>query len=219
MKIALFDFCETLVDFQTGDAFIWFVQQCRRRNTLLLITYKVLRKLHIFWLLHRMLGTYVGKKLLLLSLRGYPEEELDKYAKEYYKTRIHPHLIKPVVSELQRLKREGYSIYIVSGGYEIYQRYFAEEFKISGVIANRIKFDGDICTGTMTREDCMQNTKVAYIKESIPDRYYNEWTAYSDSASDIPMLDFVGHPIVVSRDKRQLWADAKGYHQLIYKIK
>lgn len=214
MKVALFDFCETLVDFQTGDAFVWFAQRRRRRNSHLLMAYRILRGMHILWLLNRLAGVYVGKRLLLLSLKGCTEEEMNEYAKAYYASMIRPRLIRPVVDELRRLKSEGFSVYVVSGGYEIYQRHFAEEFGISGVIANEMEFKDGKFTGRMAGEDCMGEVKVEYIRRDVPDSHYDEWVAFSDSASDIPMLDLVGQPVVVSRDKPQPWAEK--YRQLIY---
>jgi HAD superfamily hydrolase (TIGR01490 family) len=217
MKVALFDFCETLVGFQTADAYVRFVMSnSQNTNRSADRTFNFLNKVHLVGLLRRLMPTAsVEKKLRIKNLKGMSKEELESLAQRYYTEKLKPAFILPVLEELKKKKQEGYKIYLVSGGYDIYLRRFAEEFGVDGIVSTRLEFKNGICTGKFDGPDCMFSHKINYIKQLIPDSDYREWYAYSDSATDLPMLKLVGHPVAVSAAKSQSWAKAQGFDEII----
>lgn len=86
-KIALFDFCETIVSFQSADRYVKFVVEnyatpiVRLRHSLYVLQDKLhfVRRLNKYWHTH-----FVTKELLLKLLRGVRYEVLDLAAQEYY---------------------------------------------------------------------------------------------------------------------------------------
>ena len=110
MKVALFDFCETLVGFQTADAYVRFVMSnSQNTNRSADRTFNFLNKVHLVGLLRRLMPTAsVEKKLRIKNLKGMSKEELESLAQRYYTEKLKPAFILPVLEELKKKKQEGY---------------------------------------------------------------------------------------------------------------
>ena len=192
-KIALFDFCDTLVDFQTANA---YVRYCIKHHATLVVGfryffYRVLRRLKLL--------KYIGdEKIVLLSLlKGCTQDLMYQAAKEYYENMIKPRLVLPVISELEKYQKDKYRIVIVSGGYDIYISLFAKDFGIQqdDVISNKLLFHKKIFTGRFD-VDCMGEEKVRKLNSRF-DKDKCEVVAYSDSESDMPMLKWADRAFLV----------------------
>lgn len=217
-KVALFDFCETIANFQTADAYVRYVQgHSVPTNTGVRLLYNILNQSRVLGIIRRLKPKgSIDKRFILKQMKGRTYEEMDRLAEDYYKNMIKPNMIAPVVSELKRLQSEGYAIYVISAGYDIYLKYFVQDFKIDGLLSTKIEFKNDLCTGLFNGQDCMFDYKINYINSMIKGDH-SQWLAFSDSVTDLPMLELVGHPIVISRDKSQKWAEKKGFEQIIWK--
>ncbi len=217
-KVALFDFCETLVNFQTADAFVDFVRS--KENNKRMIFLEKIKKIHdgcrianiVEYLL--MGENSISKRLKLLQLRGFHKDRLLLYAKEYYESMIKKNNISLVVDQLKKLKEE-YRVYLVSGGYDIYLQFFVEDFKLDGMISTKIQFENGICTGRFEGIDCMRNNKVLLLNNYFPCRPQNV-IAFSDSKSDVPLLSWADKGVVVSKGKGQIWVGSYGFDELIW---
>lgn len=217
-KVALFDFCETIANFQTADAYVRYVQtHSPTSNKGIKTLYNILNQSRILGIVRRLFPkSSIDKRFILKQMKGRIQEEMENLAKDYYECRIKPNLIDPVIKELKRLQSEGYSCYVVSAGYDIYLKHFCTEYNIDGLLSTKIKFNNGICTGCFDGQDCMFDNKIDYIKESISGNPQH-WMAFSDSITDLPMLEFVGNPIVISRNKSQKWAEQRKIKQIIWK--
>ena len=78
--------------------------------------------------------------------------------------------------------------------------------EIVGYNVPQIKIDG---------QDCMFDYKIDYINSKIKGDH-SQWLAFSESVTDLPMLELVGHPVVISRGKSQKWAEKEGFEQIIW---
>ena len=216
-KVALFDFCETIANFQTADNYVKYVQNhSNPTNTFIRLLYKILNQSRILGVFRRLFPKRsIDKRFILRQLKGRTYEEMDKLAKEYYDAEIKPNLISPVVMKLLEFQKEGYEVIIVSGGYDIYLKYFAEAYNVKYVLSTSIEFRKGICTGFFHGKDCMFDNKIEYIKALVTGDY-NKWYAFSDSITDLPMLEIVGNPIVVSRGGLQNWADIRNIKQIVW---
>ena len=218
-KIAFFDFCETIVDFQTADAFVDFVRERTGNSRMVWMNrcHTVLSKVKIIKIAEKLTGYRhsINKQLKLLQLRGFEYTLLDNLAKEYYQKRLKPHFIDQLLSELLNKKEQGYEIVLVSGGYSIYLKYFAEEYCVNKVISSSIGFKRNICTGKFGSIDCLNENKVILL-ESIYDRQNLECIAYSDSITDLPLLTWVDEGYVVSRGRSQKWSYENKLNEIVW---
>ena len=203
-KLALFDFCGTLVDFQSGNPYIFYV--LNKINSPLLNIKDCLRKLKLkFCRLYD--KEYLDKNDILKLLKGLNYKDLDKYALEYYINEVRPRIYENVLNKLLELKKCGYKIYLVSAGYEIYLKYFVQEFGLDGLLATKIKFDSNNkCLGIFDGKDCIGNQKVVYIKDILKNEIENasEVLGFTDSPSDLAMLKLCNKKYVVA-SKMETW--------------
>ncbi len=223
MKLALFDFCDTLVSFQTADAYVDYV---RNKYDKLIMRFlnlflKGLVRLRIIAVFNKFFpGSALSKKIKLLQLKGFTNEQLDKLAFSFYRDRIKPSLILPVIEEMKRLAGQGYAICIVSAGYSIYLKYFAEDQNIKHVIATEIAFNhtGKICLGTIAGKDCYDQEKVNRINAYFAGQNinFNDCISFSDSISDLPILLLTGQGVVVSKNKSQEWSKQYKFKEIIW---
>ena len=219
-KIALFDFCDTLVDFQTGDAFIDFIREnTKKKKALIFEKFRVfLIKIRFFSILSKIFpSNNWHKKLKLFQLKGSAKSEIEHLSLLYYIERIKPRLIKRIIQELQQYKKEGYSIYIVSGGFSDYIIHFCKEFEINEPIATNIKYKNGICLGIIDGIDCMHAAKIDKIKNVIDLSNINleQSVAYSDSITDLPLLTIVKNGVVVSKKHSQNWVATNKLKEII----
>lgn len=221
LKIALFDFCETLANFQTADAFVQFVRESSNspRMQRKEIFRQTLYKTRIISILMRLFRkSSINKRLILWQLKGFRESELERLAESYYYTKVKPNLISPVIKELIRLQMNGWRIVIVSAGYEIYLKYFCHDYCISekNLISVKIKFTNRICDGCFDGGDRLwdktQKLDQIYSKEKI------ESIAYSDSISDLPLLTWANKGVVVRRHDKKSWSEKYNFKEIIWQL-
>lgn len=223
VRLALFDFCETLVNFQTADTFVDYVREKQDRTYLKiyngilnwLIRIKVVSVLNKFFP-----GESLSKKLKLLQIRNIPYDGLDQLAASYYNDLIKPNLILPVVGELLKLSKEGYQTCLVSAGYSIYLKYFIREYKVHHLISTEISFDkySKRCLGRIDGKDCIGAEKVKRINAYFEgtEINLNESTSFSDSITDLPMLLLTADAVVVSKTLTQAWSEHFKFRQIIW---
>jgi HAD superfamily hydrolase (TIGR01490 family) len=217
-KVAFFDFCETIVDFQTADAYVDFVRENHgtKRMRLLENIQRLLIKTYAIRIIQKIFRkSSVNKQIKAYQLKGLREVDLNMWANDYYQQRIRPHFIPVIIEKLKYLQSRGYKVGVVSGGYGIYLKYFASEFHLDFVLSSDLDFVNGICTGRWRGDDCLNQNKLAYI-----DRFFNGEVpysiAFSDSQTDVPLLSFSSEGVVVSRNKHQSWIDKYNYKEIIW---
>lgn len=223
-KLALFDFCETLIQFQTADRFIDFVRNKERKKRMIWLEFlrKFLVKFKFFAVLERLIKTNnYHKRLKLYQLKGIDRQRIDTYAESYYQKDLKINMISNITDLLKEYKLKGYKILIVSGGYEEYIKYFAKEFGVDNVVATNIRFDNGECKGVIEGLDCLNQNKIPKIEKQINLSDYNleNSIAFSDSITDLPLLKLVGNGTVVSRNKSQVWAKKNNLNEIVWSVK
>jgi len=222
VKVALFDFCETLVDFQTADAYVHYVREItgNKRMLRLNIVHSILIRIKVIRLLSLIFRySSINKRIILYQLKGFTQQELDRYAEQYYANRIKPKLNKLLIKELILKQQEGYTIVLVSGGYDIYLKFFSVEFNIDGLISTKIRFKNNKCTGKFDGIDCLWDNKITLLENYFKGQQIDKQKsyAYSDSKSDLPLLRWVNNGVVVRKDMPSKWALKEGFCQIVWK--
>jgi HAD superfamily hydrolase (TIGR01490 family) len=122
--------------------------------------------------------------------------------------RVLPSLLGRIRPEARRLldlhKHAGRATYIVSAAPQEIVAPLAQSLGMAGGIGTRSEVVDGVYTGRLDGPFCYGPGKVEAMMELA------RWDgldlaqcyAYSDSASDLPMLDAVGHPVAVNPDKR-----------------
>ena len=195
--IAIFDFCQTLINCQTANPFLLYLAE----------VYPTWSRKLLIWLIDRLANQKLlygtrKKKALAFVARGLTKAEIDSAAERYVTERLLPNETRQVRRLLDQHLEAGREVAIVSGGFKEYIDQYA---KIAGigpnkVVANNLEYANGVCTGKMSRIDCLGLNKLHLLNKKIElaDIDLANSYAYSDHYSDIPLLALVGHPCVVN---------------------
>jgi phosphoserine phosphatase len=107
---------------------------------------------------------------------------------------------------------------IASGGYLPYIKVFSQKHKIKHSFATQIDIKDKKITGQFNGKDCLYNQKVILIEEFLnanPIKYASS-VAYSDSITDLPLLQWADEGVVVSKHKSQDWAAKNNLKEIIH---
>ncbi len=231
--LAIFDFCETLVSIQSIPRYLELAMLCnphflqsnqsKQIRGFKKIYYKLGQSIykHTKW---QMFEKYMPRPSMPLPrvryevLRGLSMQVADDLARDYVNNELLKQANQKVIDKLKWHQTQGHTIAIVSGGFEIYIKYFADYFKIprENIIAIELETRNGILTGNIDGIHTMKYRKLYKLTQKMDLSKFDLSKSYfySDCASDIPLLSFVGNPVVIECGKDTLWAEILGYEFL-----
>lgn len=112
--------------------------------------------------------------------------------------------IKPEADALLALHREaGRDVYIISASPIEIVGELANALEITGGLGTQSEIADGVYTGQLAAPFCYGEGKADVIRRLAADKGYDltQSYAYSDSASDLPMMQIVGHPVAVNPDR------------------
>lgn len=143
------------------------------------------------------------KEGMLALTKGWDRAEVEQLVHRVIIEVIDPFVYQEALDLMELHRASGRQIYIVSSSPEEVVRPLARHFGVSGVIATRAEVGPD---GRYTGElefYCYGAEKANAVRETarragidLEGSY-----AYSDSITDMPMLESVGHPVAVNPDR------------------
>jgi HAD superfamily hydrolase (TIGR01490 family) len=142
------------------------------------------------------------KEGMLSLTKGWDRAEVEALVRDVIIEVIDPFVYQEALDLMALHRSEGRRIYIVSSSPEEVVRPLAGHFGVTGVIATRArivdgKYTGELefyCYGQAKADEIRAIAKRARI--DLDGSY-----AYSDSITDLPMLEAVGHPVAVNADR------------------
>ena len=140
----------------------------------------------------------------LVVLKGLRPEELRELVAEAMEPVLKPLVFAEALDLVHRHRGRGEPVYIVSATLQEIVDTLAEELGFDGAIGTLCEIGSDgAYTGTSIRA-CHAEGKAAAVVELSAERGYDldASTAYSDSHTDLPFLEVVGHPVAVNPDRR-----------------
>jgi phosphatidylglycerophosphatase C len=191
-KVAIFDFCGTCVDMQTGDAFL--LDLLRRNNNR--------SKYLLGWILSTRLAKKITKRVnasfnlksyLIALTRGIPAETINTTAtsfSDYLRSKSSPQILE----HMNQANRDGLTVIVISAGFQEYISVFFKSHQWSLILANELEILDGLSTGQMKGHDCYGAEKVRRLLELYPMGIDPiESRVYSDCISDMPIFDLACH--------------------------
>jgi len=221
MQLVIFDFCETLVNFQSADRFVDFIiekDKYHRYNWIAKLG-KLLTKTRFLAVMNKFFPEFnASKRLKLLQVKGISRERVQSYAAAFYSQQIMPNIIKPIYELFEQHIKNGDYILVISGGYAPYVKLFSEKHGIKGYFATEMASRQEKLTGVFLGKDCLYGQKVILLEEYLKQNPidYTKSIVYSDSISDLPLLKWADEGVVISRKKPQPWAKTNGLKEIIH---
>lgn len=218
-RVALFDFCGTLVNFQTGDAFVKFVlgdlteenfssqQKENNENGKCLIH-----------MLHDVVfSTPLSKTLLAKRIKDIQSSFVDRKAKEYATKLLYPNIIKETWDLLNECRKNEMYVVLVSAAYGVYLNEFSKRAMFDAILSSNLGIKNGKMTGKII-DDTVGKRKAVRVKKYLNAKFgkngYVIEISVGDSKSDMPILDLAKKAIVISK-KHQPWVK-NNYEEIIY---
>jgi HAD superfamily hydrolase (TIGR01490 family) len=157
-------------------------------------------------------GAFLG------GIAGTPASDMDDVGRA-----VLPKLIARVRPESRKLvnmhKDKGRDTWIVSASPQVLVDSFAASLGMTGAIGTRARIEAGKYTGEIDGEFVYGAGKASAIEKLAAERGYDleRCFAYSDSVSDLPMLEAVGHPVAVNPDSElALTSHERGWPIVIF---
>ena len=142
------------------------------------------------------------KDSMLALTRGWEREQVEEIVREALAQLIDPYIYLEALDLMELHRALGRTVFIVSSSAEEIVRPLAERLGKVDVIATRAMIEDGKYTGELEFY-CYGANKATAIKEVAEQQGIDlaGSYAYSDSATDLPMLEVVGHPVAVNPDR------------------
>lgn len=148
-------------------------------------------------------GVSVAKEAALKFVKGRSRDELIEMGREIVEERIFPRLYDGIVEAMKHHQEQGDLTFLVTASPDGVAKVIAEGLNMTDGLGTRAKVDED---GFFTGElegDLMHGEEKRKAVRELAEEYdidLDHSFAYSDSISDLPLLESVGHPQVVNPD-------------------
>lgn len=180
-SVALFDFDNTIAH---GDSIARLLQYDLKHKPWHFFHFLPVGLYYIGYLCH-LCSIEKVKDALLFPLRSMNEQELVLF----YQNEVSIHYYPQVLQELKQRKQEGCFIIVCTASCEAYMKY--HDLPIDAMIGTRFE------NGHIVGKNCKNEEKVPRILTCLKEQDividYEHSYAYSDSDSDLPMLEMVKH--------------------------
>jgi HAD superfamily hydrolase (TIGR01490 family) len=205
MRLALFDLDHTLIDFDSGLAWTRFLVA---RGLLPAHSESV----YLGYARQYVAGTLDIRAMHragLEPLLQHPLEELQGWAHEF-QAAMAPRLPQDMLALVRAHLQAGDLCAIVTATERLVSEPFARLFGVPHLVATEAQVVDGWLTGDMRGEPCFREHKVTRVAQWLAGGFqpalalaaFEETWFYSDSVSDLPLLQAVSHPVAVRPDER-----------------
>jgi putative phosphoserine phosphatase/1-acylglycerol-3-phosphate O-acyltransferase len=141
-------------------------------------------------------------KNMMVQFRGQSEAEMERWAEHWFEEMV----AQTVYPEAERLVHEhteaGHVVAIVSGATKFVVRPLARRLGIEHWLFTRLEVEDGLFTGRVVEPICFEEGKIYWLQQFIEEHEVDLARSYfyTDSITDLPLLDIVGHPVAANPD-------------------
>ena len=136
-------------------------------------------------------------------LDGFSVEEMQHVVGDAMETVLRPLVYEEPLHLLDRHRARGERVYIVSATLQEIVQHIADDLGFDGAIGSTCEIVDGVYTGRTLRAAHGEG-KARALRELADAEGFDlsQSTAYSDSYSDVPFLEAVGHPVAANPDRK-----------------
>lgn len=136
--------------------------------------------------------------------KGESEQDFIDRIDRYWKEEVFSSIRSSARMAIAEHQAKGHRVVLLSSALEYLGQRVAMELNIPEIECNQLLVCDGVFTGRMREPLCFGEGKIAYARRSI-ERYKARWEHcyfYTDSYSDLPLLERIGFPVAVTPDPR-----------------
>jgi HAD superfamily hydrolase (TIGR01490 family) len=197
---AFFDVDRTLVSCNTAGLFL---RDLRRRGEISFL--RALRALGWMAKYHlSLIDLQIIAANIAEQMRGKSESEFAERCRRWVEDQVLPLVTPGALRQIERHRSEGHVLAVLSSSPTYVTRPLAQTLGIEEVLSTTFEVDGGAFTGRLVGPACVGPGKIHWA-ESLGARHDVDFAKsffYTDSYTDVPMLERVGNAVVVNPDPR-----------------
>jgi HAD superfamily hydrolase (TIGR01490 family) len=200
VSIAFFDFDETLIVGNSGN--LWIRRELRSGN---ISRFQALRAAS--WMVRYRLGFASMEEALrtaIRSLEGTAESTMRQRTRDFYLEEVRPLYRGGAREAVARHRARGEACVLLTASSLYLSELVRADLDLDEVLCNRFEVRDGLHTGEPEGQLCFGTGKLRYAEAFAAARGVplSACTFYTDSYSDLPVLEQVGQPVVVHPDRR-----------------
>jgi len=141
-------------------------------------------------------------------VKGMKVEEGESILKKVAENYLLPSAKKEVIEKLKEHQKNGVLTVLASSSFQNLVEIVAKNLNIDFALGTELEISGNKFTGQAILPLCFKEGKIEKIEKFLSEKNLKvdlkESFAYSDSSSDLPILNWVGNPVAVNPDKKLL---------------
>jgi len=162
----------------------------------------------------RGLGAYIQYKFGLLDLRSWTTDMMSQFSGQSEKELtdeaiawVEDVVVETIYPEAERLVEEhlaeSHVVAIVSGATAFVVRPIADRLGIEHILYTRLEVENGLFTGRVIEPICFEEGKIYWLQQFIDEQGIDLAKSffYTDSITDLPLLELVGHPVATNPDR------------------
>jgi HAD superfamily hydrolase (TIGR01490 family) len=137
-------------------------------------------------------------------IRGKSEQAVAEHCRLWYREMVRQYLQPEMVRRVRAHQAEGHVVALLSSSTPYLATPLAEDLGIEHMLVSRLVIENGRFTGDVHRPICYGAGKIHWARRFAEEHDVDlgaSWF-YTDSVTDLPMLELVGHPEVVNPDPR-----------------
>ena len=134
--------------------------------------------------------------------QGRNESATAREAAELFQTALLPSIYPEAEARVRWHLAQGHLVALVSGSTKFVLDPLAAHLGVKHLLCTQLETEDGVFTGRVVRPICFGEGKIYWIQQLIEREYVDlarSWF-YTDSITDLPLLDLVGHPVIVNPD-------------------
>jgi len=202
-RAAIFDVDGTLVKTNAVDYYFFFLKQFYpwKERSLKILAAAIRAP---YWLMLDVINREKFNLSFYQRYRGLPVDRIQACADRCFQEVILPSLVGETAERVLRHRSEGDQVLLVSGSLDFILEPLARYLGIDTKICPSLEEEEGSFSGRLTSRSMVGDAKVEALRRYAWENQIDleESFAYSDSLSDLPLLQLVGHPVAVCPDRR-----------------
>ena len=196
-----FDLDKTLLDVNSGSQWLRHEFAAGRVSV-----WQVVQAL-VWLMFYHFFGADMTKplKLAMQSLKGVPESDIIKRSTDFYQSHMTGHLRPGARKALEEHRAQGHKLVLLTSSSSYLARIVSEELSLDGYLATTLGVDeAGLLTGEPGGTICFGGGKVVLAQDYL-DKHGGtlaQSAFYTDSFTDLPMLEVVGRAVVINPDPK-----------------
>ncbi|MBM3264661.1 MAG: HAD family hydrolase [candidate division Zixibacteria bacterium] len=214
---AFFDIDGTIVDATVVHYYAYFATYGHSKFRRLLWTVGFLPRVICFLVLDRISRSRFNR-VFYRRYRGMDTARLRAQSRTHFEENLRPRLFPFVVERITEHRQRGERVVLITGSLDFIVEPLAEWLRADDLIAAHMTEENGRFTGELTGPPIGDEEKARLVRVYAAQRGIDlgRSHAYADSRSDMPMLETVGHAVVVNPGKKlKELAEKRGWERIV----